>query len=108
MGGSGQLTPQDSKAWNSQPRGVGRPSLVTQYASEVRQWLREEPALSAADVLRRIRGVGYRGGKSALYELVRRLRVLGPEHAGSKPMRDVTAAGESSPGAKLRQDREHP
>jgi hypothetical protein len=31
--------------------------------------------LSGAEVLRRVRLVGYRGGKSALYELVRRLRL---------------------------------
>jgi len=31
--------------------------------------------LSGAEVLRRAREVGYRGGKSALYELVRRLRI---------------------------------
>jgi hypothetical protein len=38
------------------------------------QWLREDPDLSGAEILRRIRLAGYRGGKSALYELVRRLR----------------------------------
>jgi hypothetical protein len=31
--------------------------------------------MSGAEVLRRAREVGYRGGKSALYELVRRLRI---------------------------------
>jgi hypothetical protein len=40
----------------------------------VAQWLREDPDLSGAKILRRIRLAGYRGGKSALYELVRRLR----------------------------------
>jgi hypothetical protein len=57
------------------PRGAGRPSTVAQYAPHVKQWLREEPDLSGAEILRRIRLAGYRGGKSALYELVRRLRV---------------------------------
>ncbi|MGH7302965.1 MAG: IS21 family transposase, partial [Candidatus Rokuibacteriota bacterium] len=42
---------------------------------QIETWLRESPALSGAEVLRRAREVGYRGGKSALYELVRRLRV---------------------------------
>jgi len=40
------------------------------------QWLREDPDLSSAKVLSRVRLVGYQGGKSALYELVRRLRLL--------------------------------
>jgi hypothetical protein len=40
----------------------------------VRQWLHEEPDLSGAEILRRVRVTGYRGGKSAFYELVKRLR----------------------------------
>ncbi len=58
-----------------QPRGVGRPSTVAPFAPQIETWLRETPALSGAEVLRRAREVGYRGGKSALYELVRRLRI---------------------------------
>ena len=56
------------------PRDVGRPSRVVQYAPQVAQWLREDPDLSGAEILRRVRLAGYRGGKSALYELVRTLR----------------------------------
>jgi len=56
-------------------RGVGRPSTVAEFASQIGEWLRVEPMLSGAEVLRRVRLVGYRGGKSALYELVRRLRL---------------------------------
>jgi hypothetical protein len=56
-------------------RGAGRPSTVAPYEPLVAQWLREVPDLSGAKILRRIRLAGYRGGKSALYELVRRLRV---------------------------------
>lgn len=55
-------------------RGVGRPSTVAPFAPQISQWLQAEPALSGAEVLRRVRLIGYRGGKSALYELVRRLR----------------------------------
>jgi hypothetical protein len=57
------------------PRGVGRPSTVAPFAPQIEAWLREAPTLSGAEVLRRVREVGYRGGKSALYELVRRLRI---------------------------------
>jgi hypothetical protein len=56
-------------------RGVGRPSTVAQYTPQISQWLRENPIMSGAEVLRRVRSTGYRGGKSALYELVRRLRL---------------------------------
>ena len=63
-----------TRTWH-QPRGVGRPSTVAPFAPQIEVWLRETPTLSGAEVLRRAREVGYRGGKSALYELVRRLRI---------------------------------
>ena len=55
-------------------RGTGRPSIVARFAPSIVEWLRDQPELSSADILRRIQIAGYRGGKSALYELVRRLR----------------------------------
>jgi hypothetical protein len=58
-------------------RGAGRPSTVVRFAPSIVEWLREQPELSSADILRRIRLAGYRGGKSALYELVKRLRATG-------------------------------
>src|SRR5438034_2110743 len=61
----------------SAPRDVGRPSKMVSYAPQVAEWLREDPTLSGAKILQRIRRAGYRGGKSALYEFVRRLRVPG-------------------------------
>jgi DNA-nicking Smr family endonuclease len=45
--------------------------------TQVAQWLSEDPDLSGAEILRRVRLAGYRGGKSALYELVRLLGVPG-------------------------------
>jgi hypothetical protein len=63
-------------------RTRGRPSTVAQYAPQVTQWLRENPDVSGAEILRRARLVGYRGGRSALYELVRRLKVGRPAEAG--------------------------
>ena len=55
-------------------RGAGRPSIVAGFALTIVEWLRDQPELSSADILRRIQLAGYRGGKSALYDLVRRLR----------------------------------
>jgi len=58
-----------------QRRSVGRPSTVAPYEAVLAQWLRANPSLTGAEILRRLRLAGYRGGKSALYELVRRTRV---------------------------------
>jgi len=66
---SSEVTP------SPRPRGAGRPSTVAPYEPLVAQWLREDPDLPGVEILRRVRLAGYRGGKSALYELVRRLRV---------------------------------
>ena len=59
----------------TQRRAVGRPSTVATYEALLAQWLRSNPSLTGAEILRRARHSGYRGGKSALYELVRRMRV---------------------------------
>ena len=74
---SSEVTP------SPRPRGAGRPSTVAPYEPLVAQWLREDPDPSGAEVLRRVRLAGYRGGKSALYELVRRLRVRHPGNRAS-------------------------
>ena len=58
-------------------RDAGRPSTVARYAPSIVEWLREQPELSSAAILRRIRLAGYRGGNTALYELVKRLRAMG-------------------------------
>lgn len=74
MEDSGQVTPAGGGPWARRPRSVGRPSMVAQYAPQVARWLREESRVSSAEILRRVRLDGYCGGKSAFYELVRRLR----------------------------------
>jgi hypothetical protein len=63
-----------------------RPSIVAQYAAQVAQWLREDPAISAVEILRRAQAIGYNGGKSALYELVRRVRTLDERPGGSRQL----------------------
>ena len=56
-------------------RRVGRPSTAASWASQVDAWRRDDHALPGIEVLRRLREEHqYRGGKSAVYELVRRLR----------------------------------
>jgi transposase len=57
-------------------RRVGRPSITAAWTERVEAWLREERALPGIEILRRLREEhAYHGGKSAVYELVRRLRV---------------------------------
>jgi hypothetical protein len=72
-----EVTHVEGQASTPQRRGVGRRSKLVVYTPWVEQWLREKPDVSGAEILSRVRRAGYRGGKSALYELVRRLRVLG-------------------------------
>ncbi len=71
--------PGSPVAWPER-RGVGRPSTVAPFADRISEWLYAEPMLSGAEVLRRVRLIGYHGGKSALYELVRRLRPVVAQH----------------------------
>jgi len=55
-------------------RGVGRPSVVEQWRAWVAGVLAAEPALPTVEILHRLRGERYTGGKTVLYELVRELR----------------------------------
>jgi len=55
-------------------RGLGRPSTAAPWTARIAQWLAEEDHLPGVELLRRAREAGYRGGTSAFYELVRRLR----------------------------------
>jgi transposase len=56
------------------PGKVGRPSTAEPYRPFIAALLAEEPALLSVEVLRRARLDGYRGGKSALYEVIATLR----------------------------------
>lgn len=56
-------------------RKVGRPSTAAPWASQIAAWLRDDHDLPGLEIMRRLREEHqYRGGKSAVYELVRRLR----------------------------------
>lgn len=55
-------------------RGVGRPSTVEALRSIVTELLAASPSLPTVEVLSQVRQRGYRGGKSALYDLVKALR----------------------------------
>ena len=53
---------------------VGRPAVTAAWADQVAGWLTEDRALPGMEILRRAHEAGYAGGKSALYELIRRVR----------------------------------
>jgi len=55
-------------------RRVGRPSKTDAFRNFVSELLKQEPTLMTLEVLRRCRGRGYSGGKSAMYKLVAELR----------------------------------
>jgi hypothetical protein len=72
-----------SPAAAREARKVGRPSTAAPLAPRIVQWLDTEPQMSSAALLSRAREAGYRGGKIALYDLVRRLRRSG---ASARPL----------------------
>src|SRR5262245_61821335 len=53
---------------------VGRPSKVDSFREQIAEILGAEPDLPTMEILHRVREHGYRGGKSALYNLVALLR----------------------------------
>lgn len=52
----------------------GRPSGVERYQDAVAGLLRDEPNLKSVEVFRHLQEHGYTGGKSAVYDFVKRLR----------------------------------
>lgn len=74
-------------------RGVGRPSTVGAYLGHVERFLKEEPSLPTVEILSRLRGFGYTGGKSAVHELVKAIR---PAKAESPEVRFEGVPGEFS------------
>ena len=67
-----------ASALTPRSQGIGRPSRVARFRGEVDRILEAEPSLPTIEVLSRLRGMGYAGGKSALYELVKLVRPAKP------------------------------
>jgi transposase len=53
---------------------VGRPSVALPFAPHVQEIFKTEPDLPTVEVLRRVRLKGYKGGKSALYQVAAAVR----------------------------------
>ena len=64
--------------------GPGRPSCAEPFRHRVATLLESESELSTVELLRRCRESGYRGGKSAFYDLVKSLRK--PVGLGAEPI----------------------
>lgn len=58
----------------AQTSAAGRPSVVEPFRDRLAALLAAEPNLPTVEVLHRLQQVGYAGGKTALYNLVRTLR----------------------------------
>lgn len=56
------------------PSPMGRPPVALPFEATVRQILTVEDDLPTVEILRRLREVGYSGGKNPVYQMVRRLR----------------------------------
>lgn len=55
-------------------RRIGRPSKVEPFRKLVQKCLKDDPTLLSVEILRRAKLEGYKGRKSALYEMVKELR----------------------------------
>jgi transposase len=69
---------------NAASQRMGRPSKVQAHESQVQAWLAAEPTLPTNHVLERLRGEGYVGSKTAVYDLVRELRGRAPQRSVSR------------------------
>ena len=55
-------------------RAIGRPSTVTAFTPAIKGPLAEDRHLPSIEILHRLQEQGYGGGKSAVHELIPRLR----------------------------------
>ncbi|NJM65690.1 MAG: IS21 family transposase [Acaryochloris sp. RU_4_1] len=79
-------------------RNMGRPSLLTEHEEQVLQWFSEPRAfedgpIKSQEILARLRQAGYTGGKTAVYELVKRIR---PKESAKPLLRFEGLPGEFS------------
>jgi transposase len=93
-------------------RRVGRRSTVEDFRSELNAWLEEDPDLPTVELLHRLRQRGYKGGKTAVYDWVRRLRGPAPTRVivlrgAARGVRPVRLRGGSG-SLSFRPHRDHP
>lgn len=59
-------------------RPVGRPPVAVPFEPVVLKILEEDGGLPTVEILRRLMGTGYSGGKNPVYQMVRRMRSAAP------------------------------
>jgi len=57
-----------------QARGAGRPTKTEPFRHFVRDQLTQDPGRSSSEIVRQARARGYSGGKTAMYDLIARVR----------------------------------
>ncbi|MGH8528106.1 MAG: IS21 family transposase [Gammaproteobacteria bacterium] len=73
-----QETPIETLHDLARDRGVGRPAVASEYQQAIQDVLSKERNLPTVEILHRVKELGYTGGKSAVYDLVRTLRGPAP------------------------------
>lgn len=78
-------------------RKVGRPSTTEKYIALISAMLRRDPRAATTVVAAAVERAGYRGGRSALYERVGRVRAVlegrTGRHTGPRPYTGATFTG---------------
>lgn len=72
---------------------MGRPSAMKSFEPKIRAWIEAEPSIRTIAILERLREDGYAGGKSSVFEAVKRLR---PERSKEAIVRFEAVPGEFS------------
>ena len=78
---------QPPKTETSKRPGRGRPSKVAEFRNAVRQWLEAKPDLSSSEILTRGKAAGYAGSKSAMFDLIAKLRPSSGKARARRPAR---------------------
>jgi hypothetical protein len=78
-------------------RGIGRPSKVQRFRLSIAEILAQNPDIRSIEILRRVRLMGYPGGKTALYALVATLRAEPQARARDESDRHAPSAAAQAP-----------
>jgi hypothetical protein len=78
-------------------RGIGRPSKVQRFRLSIAEILVQSPDIKSIDILRRVRLMGYPGGKTALYALIATLRAEQQAETRDESERHAPSAAAQAP-----------
>lgn len=72
--------PVESLEEKPEKASIGRPSKTAPFRDDVEKMLEEQEGIMSLEILRRLRLTGYKGGKTAVYDLVALLRPRNAEY----------------------------